>query len=156
MKFLKIMAALMAVCMLGSAMLACGKKDDDKDNKQESETQPAQKITVSLLIEAPAGSKGEDIEKSCIAEFESKTLGEVIEYCCDIYQLNTEEEPPFEEIGGVKMLKTINGWEPKEGQKWSAYLKDSQTGIDLNSPLDPYSQTIEDGQTYVIKIVNVQ
>lgn len=137
MKLLKMLAALMAVCLLGSAMVACG-GGKDTETQTETETEAA-KITVTLKIEAPAGSKDDDVEEDIVCA--ATTLGEVIEWYCNVYTEDTADDTPF---NSNKLLTRIGAWEGD----WEGYLV-GEGGRD-KTLASLYNQPVENGQTYVL------
>ena len=138
MKFLKIMAALLAVCMLGSALIACG--GGETETETESATEAVKKITVTLKIEAPNGSKDDDIEQEVVCE--ATTLGDVIQYYCEVYNEDTADDTPF---NSSNLLIRIGAWEGD----WEAYFEGEGGGRN-NTLSSIYSQPVKDGQTYVL------
>ncbi len=145
MKLLKVMAALLAVCLLGSAMVACA-GGNDKESATDSETEAVPSITVTLKVEAPKGSDDEDIEEAVTGKF--STLGEVIQYYCEVINSDESDDTPF---NSLNMLQRIGSWEAGESEQWIAYFEGEGGG--KSNPLKSiYNQAVEDGETYVLYI----
>ncbi len=147
MKLLKILVALLAICMLGSALIACDGGEQETESVSVSETEPSKTITVTLQIKAPTGSK-DNIEQEVTYSPEKYTLGEVIEFYCQVVNTEPGDDTPF---NGLNMLEKIETWKPGEDEAWIAYLNGEGGGRD--NPLNSiYEQPVQDGETYVLYI----
>ena len=145
MKFLKMIALLMAVCLLGSAMMAC-----DSNEPQETETEAKSNettITVTLKIQAPKGSKGEDIEVEVEHKGETHTLGNIIEWYCEVLNEDPADDQPFDGT----TLKRIGSWTPGSGELWIGYFE-GEGGGRANEIGSLYNQEVKDHDTVVLLI----
>lgn len=133
MKLLKILAVIMAICLLGTAFIAC-----DSGDKTEETTagQAAVSINVKLVVKEGAtvkyegtticnGTLGNAIDMFCVAEFEDEIV-------C------------FDENG---ILKTIGELTAADGKRWKAYYEDEGQSKAFESIKD---QTLTEGKTVVI------
>ena len=135
MKFLKIFAVLMAVCLLGTAFVACDTRRFDDNNTVEIETQAAG-VEVNLIVKD--GSK---------TEYEGKVvcngkLGNAIElFCAGEFE---EEIQVFDATG---LLYAIGNLKAGEGKYWKAYYEDEGQEKAFASIKD---QEVKNGKTVVI------
>ena len=133
MKLLKILAVIMAICLLGTAFIAC-----DKGGETEETTVAEQKvsITVNLVIKEGATTKYEG-STTC-----DGTLGNAIEmFCAGEFE---EEITCFDENG---ILKTIGELTAGDGKRWKAYYEDEGQSKAFESIKD---QALAEGKTVVI------
>ena len=132
MKLLKILAVAMAICLLGTAFIAC-----DKDVEVE-ETTPEQKVTmtVNLIIKDGSTVKYEG-STTC-----DGTLGDAIEmFCAGEFE---EEITCFDEDSG---LLIAIGPLTAGDKSWTAYYEDEGRSKAFKSIKD---QTLVDGKTVII------
>ena len=135
MKLLKIMAVIMAVCLLGAAFIAC-----DNGSKPEettaAETTATTTIEVTLIIKDGSTTKYEGSTKC------NGTLGDAIEmFCAGEFE---EEITCFDENG---ILKTIGELTAGDGKRWKAYYEDEGQSKAFESIKD---QALAEGKTVVI------
>ena len=133
MKLLKILAIAMAICLLGTAFIAC-----DKGGETTEDTTAEQVVTINVSLIIKEGStvkyKG---STSC-----KGTLGDAIEmFCAGEFE---EEITCFDENG---ILKTIGELTAGDGQRWKAYYEDEGQSKAFESIKD---QTLAEGKTVVI------
>lgn len=133
MKFLKILAIALCVCMLGSAFIACDKGGDAAETTGSAETTVT--ITVNLIIKNGSETKYQG-STSC-----KGTLGDAIEMFCAAEGF---EGDAFTETG---LLSTIGELTAADGKSWIAYYEDQGQSKAFSSIKD---QTLEDGKTVVI------
>ena len=135
MKILKILAVVMAVCLLGSAFIAC-----DKSGSGDGETTTAATTTtveVKLVIKDGSVTK---YEGTTIC---NGTLGHAIEMFCA-----GEFEDEFEIFDpATNLLVTIGELKSGDGKSWKAYYEDQGQSKAFESIKD---QTLENGKTVVI------
>ena len=132
MKLLKIMAIVMAVCLLATAFIAC----DGGDKTEETSAEVKVSIKVNLIIKEGSTTKYEG-ETSC-----NGTLGDAIEmFCAGEFE---EEITCFDENG---ILKTIGELTAGDGKRWKAYYEDEGQSKAFESIKD---QTLAEGKTVVI------
>ena len=132
MKLLKILAVAMAICLLGTAFIAC-----DKGGEVE-ETTPEQKVTmtVNLIIKDGSTVKYEG-STTC-----DGTLGDAIEmFCAGEFE---EEITCFDEDSG---LLIAIGPLTAGDKSWTAYYEDEGRSKAFKSIKD---QTLVDGKTVII------
>ena len=133
MKLLKILAVIMAVCMLGSAFIACNK--GGKGDETEAETKGAS-VEINLIIKDGSVTKYEGSTKC------DGTLGNAIEmFCAGEFE---EEITCFDENG---ILKTIGELTAGDGKRWKAYYEDEGQSKAFESIKD---QALAEGKTVVI------
>lgn len=133
MKLLKILAIAMAICLLGTAFIACDKGGETPDDTTAAQTVT---ITVSLIIKEGSTVKYEG-STSC-----NGTLGDAIEmFCAGEFE---EEITCFDESG---ILKNIGDLSAGDGKRWKAYYEDEGQSKAFESIKD---QTLVEGKTVVI------
>lgn len=135
MKLLKIMAVIMAVCLLGSAFIACDKGDKTEETTA-AETTATTTIEVTLIIKDGSSTKYQGTTKC------NGTLGHAIEMFCA-----GEFEDEFEIFDGNGLLATIGELSAGDGKSWKAYYEDEGQSKAFESIKD---QTLENGKTIVI------
>ena len=133
MKFLKILAVIMAVCLLGTAFIACDKGKDDKDGET---TASAAKVKITLVIKD--GSKTVD---EALVTCDGTLRNAIEDYCT--YDLE-QEAPAFDSNG---LLTTIGELTKADGKDWIAYYEDQGQS---NAFGKISTQTVEDGKTVVV------
>ena len=100
MKLLKILAVIMAVCLLGSAFIACDSGDKTEDTTEATVTVA---IKVNLIIKEGSTTKYQG-ETSC-----NGTLGDAIEmFCAGEFE---EEITCFDSNGILKTIGEVGGAE---------------------------------------------
>ena len=105
MKLLKILAIAMAICLLGTAFIACDKGGDDPAT--ETTTEQKVTITVNLIIKDGSTVKYEG-STTC-----DGTLGNAIEmFCAGEFE---EDITCFDEND---ILKTIGELTSGDGKRW--------------------------------------
>ena len=135
MKLLKILAVIMAVCLLGTALIACDKGGEVDDTPETTAAQNTT-ITVKLIIKDGSSTKYEE-SITC-----NGTLGDAIEmFCAGEFE---EEITCFDENG---ILKTIGELTAGDGKRWKAYYEDEGQSKAFESIKD---QTLAEGKTVVI------
>ncbi len=134
MKFLKIMALIMAVCLLGSALIACNNGGDSEDT---TVAETAANITVNLVIKDGSTTK---YEGSTVCK---GTLGDAIEM---FIVAEGFEGEAFNEHG---ILTTIGELTAADGKSWIAYYEDQGQNKSFESIKD---QVLEDGKTVIIEL----
>ena len=134
MKILKILAVVMAVCLLGSAFIAC-----DKNSSGDGETTTAATTTtveVKLVIKDGSVTKYEGTTKC------NGTLGNAIEMFCA-----GEFEEEFTIFDGNDLLATIGELSAGDGKSWKAYYEDEGQSNAFDSIKN---QTLTNGKTVVL------
>ena len=133
MKLLKILAVIMALCMLGSAFIAC---DSGKGGEETTaaETTAKTSIEVKLIIKDGSTTKYEGTT-TC-----NGTLGNAIEMFCA-----GEFEDEFEIFDPATGLLVTIG--ELTGTGWKAYYEDQGQSKAFESIKD---QALEAGKTVVI------
>ena len=133
MKLLKILAIAMAICLLGTAFIAC---DKGGETEETTEAVATVSIRVNLIIKDGSTVKY-DGETSC-----NGTLGDAIEmFCAGEFE---EEITCFDENG---ILKTIGELTAGDGKRWKAYYEDEGQSKAFESIKD---QALAEGKTVVI------
>ena len=131
MKLLKILAVIMAICLLGTAFIAC---DKGGETEETTEAVATVAIKVNLIIKDGSTVKYEG-ETSC-----NGTLGDAIEmFCAGEFE---EEVENFDEETGL--LVTIG---ELSGNSWIAYYEDEGQSKAFESIKD---QALENGKTVVV------
>ncbi|MBP3667790.1 MAG: hypothetical protein J6K29_12175 [Clostridia bacterium] len=133
MKLLKILAVVMAICLLGSAFIAC-----DSGDQSEETTAPEATVAIKVnLIIKDGSTETYTGSTSC-----NGTLGDAIEmFCAGEFE---EEITCFDENG---ILKTIGELTAADGKRWKAYYEDEGQSNAFESIKD---QVLADGKTVVI------
>ena len=132
MKFLKILAVIMAVCLLGTALIAC---DKGKDKDSET-TAAATKVSINLVIKDGTKTVYEGSVKC------DGTLRNALEEYCS-FDLDQEEDV----FDSNNMLKTIGELTAADGKHWSAYYEDEGQSNAFGKISE---QTVVDGKTVVV------
>ena len=137
MKFVKIWALVLSVCMLGSMLLAC-----DKGGKTE-ETEAAESVSINVTLIIKNGSTTVD-EETIKYEGKNPTLGTIIElYCAGEYEDYADDA--FDTKTGL--LTKIGDLTADGGKNWTAYYE--QEG-ESKAFASIQNQTLADGQTVVL------
>ena len=132
MKFLKILAVIMAVCLLGTALIACNKDG----NKDEETTASAAKVKITMIIK-DGSTTVDTVQVTC-----DGTLRNAIEDYCT-YDLE-QEAAAFDSNG---LLTTIGDLTKGDGKDWIAYYEDEGQS---NAFGKISTQEVVDGKTVVI------
>lgn len=133
MKLLKILAVVMAICLLGSAFIAC---DKGGETTEDTTVQQTVTITVSLIVK-DGSTVAYEGSTTC-----NGTLGDAIEmFCAGEFE---EEITCFDENG---ILKTIGELTAGDGKRWKAYYEDEGQSKAFESIKD---QALAEGKTVVI------
>ena len=135
MKFLKILAVIMAVCLLGSAFIACDKGSGDGEGT-EAETKGTT-VEINLIIKDGSVTKYEGSTKC------DGTLGNAIEmFCAGEFE---EEFTIFDDT--TDMLVTIGELSAGDGKSWKAYYEDEGQSNAFDSIKN---QAVTAGKTVVV------
>lgn len=133
MKLLKILAVVMAICLLGSAFIAC---DKGGETTEDTTVQQTVTITVNLIVK-DGSTVAYEGSTTC-----NGTLGDAIEmFCAGEFE---EEITCFDENG---ILKTIGELTAGDGKRWKAYYEDEGQSKAFESIKD---QALAEGKTVVI------
>lgn len=143
MKFTKLLALLLAICMLGAMMVACNKEDEKSDDTEAPGT-PAPAITVTLTIKE--GGKTVDDARPVSYVGDNPILGEIIgQYCAE----EGYEAEPFD---SDNMLVQIGDLKKETGKtRWVAYLREEGLSKEFASIKD---QPVSDGQHIIVALIN--
>ncbi len=134
MKLLKILAIAMAICLLGTAFIACDKGGDTEETTAGEKVN----ITVNLVIKDGSTTKYEG-STPC-----DGTLGNAIEmFCAGEFE---EEITCFDEND---ILKTIGELTAADGKRWKAWYEDEGQSKAFESIK---TQTLTEGKTIVITL----
>ncbi len=145
MKFTKLLALLLAICMLGAMMVACNKEEEKNDDTEAPGT-PAPAITVVLTIKDGGKTVVEDRPVSYVGD--NPTLGEIIGNYCAEEAKEGEEYEPFDENA---MLVQIGDLKKESGKRWTAYLREEGMAKEFASIKD---QPVADGQHIIVALIN--
>ncbi len=130
MKFLKVLALILTVCLLGTMFVAC-------DSGKDEETTAATKVTITLKVKAGAADKYEDTIEC------DGTLANAIEILC----AGEGAEEGVELFDSNGMLATVVDLTAKDGKIWTAYYENEGKSKAFASIKDA---TVEDGRTVVL------
>ena len=133
MKFLKIMAVIMAVCMLACSFVACGEKQKEDDTTPETTA----KVTITLVIK---DAEGKEVGKETVTC--NGKLVDAIETYCAIKDYDFSK--CFDETSGL--LTTIGD---VTGSGWKAYYEDEGQNKLFDSIKDA---DVLDGKTVVLSL----
>lgn len=112
MKFVKILAIVLSLCLLSCAFIACDSGDAATDDTTAGDT-PATTIKVKLIIKDGSTTKWEE-EVTC-----NGTLGNAIElFCAGEFE---EETEVFDANG---LLAAIGDLKAGDGKSFKAYYED--------------------------------
>ena len=136
MKILKILAVIMAVCLLGSAFIACDKADGGSETTAETGKATTEKVTVKLIIKDGSVTKYEGTTKC------DGTLGNAIEAFCA-----GEFEGDAEIFDANNLLQNIGELSDGNGKHWKAYYEDEGQSKAFESIKN---QVVENGRTVVL------
>jgi hypothetical protein len=131
MKFTRVLALLLAVCMMSAVFVAC----DKGGNEEETETVATESITVTLIIKDADGKTVDTLDVPC-----NGTLGDAIEMYCAAKGYDGE---CFDANG---LLSTIGDL---SGSNWKAYYEDEGSNNAFGSIKD---QTLQAGKKVVVSL----
>ena len=138
MKFVKILALVLSVCMLGSMLLAC-----DKGGDAEETTAAVESVSINVNLIIKNGSTTVD-EETIKYDGKAPTLGNVIElYCVGEYEDYADDA--FDANTGL--LTKIGDLAATGGKNWIAYYEKEGENKAFASIKN---QTLADGDTVVL------
>ena len=132
MKFVKILALVLAVCLMSAAFVAC----DNGGKEKETE---AEKVELNVKVIVKNGSE-KVYEEDVVYSGTDATLGSIIAWMCEV-NLDVENAQPFDSNGLLTTIGTVTG------SNWYAYYEDSGSNNTFDSIKN---QEIENGKTIVI------
>ncbi|MBR6782779.1 MAG: hypothetical protein IKM33_06275 [Clostridia bacterium] len=137
MKLLKILAIVMAICLLSTAFIACD-KGGETEGTTAPETTAEQNVTITVKLTIKEGSTTKyEGSTTC-----NGTLGDAIEmFCVGEFE---EEITCFDATG---ILKNIGELSAGGGKSWKAYFADEGESKVFKSIKD---QTLADGDEVII------
>ncbi len=134
MKFLKILALVLTVCLLGAAFMAC---DSGESKSTETEAGTTASVSISLIVKDASGTKYEG-SVTC-----NGTLGNAIEIFC------AGEGFEGECFDAHDILSTVGELKAGDGKSFIAYYED----LGKNEAFESIkSQVVESGKTVVISL----
>ncbi len=136
MKLVKILALVLSVCLLGTALIACDSGETKAEETTAGETTATTQIEVNLIIKEGSTTKYEG-KALC-----NGTLGDAIEAFCAVEDLNADA--CFDENN---LLVAIGELKSGDGKNFKAYYEDKGQGEAFEKIKD---QTLEAGKTVVI------
>ena len=136
MKFVKMLAVVMAVLMLGSVMIACDSGEKPAETTAET---TAANITVNLIIK---NLNNKTVYEGSVVSAKT-TLGDII----DLFCVGEELECVFDESTGL--LTKLGELAPATGEVFIAY---DETEGKTKAYDSIKSQTVTDGQTIVVAL----
>ena len=137
MKFSKLLAVILAVCLLGTMMIACNNGGDGEETSGEA----ASAVTISVTLIVKNGTAEVDNEAVSYTGT-NPTLGEIIgNYCAA-----NEYPEAFDEQG---LLATIGDLTKGDGKTWSAYYETKGKTEAFDSIKD---QVVADGDRIVLQL----
>lgn len=134
MKFPKVLSLIMAVCLLGSLLIAC----DNGGKTKETETSASTTATVSITLVIKNDES--EVNKSTVNC--DGTLADAIEMYCAGEGFEGE---CFDASTG--MLTAIGDLKAEGGKNWVAYYEDEGISKAFKSIKE---QTVENGKTVVL------
>ena len=136
MKFSKLFALLLAVCLLCTAMVACNSTGDSEET-----TEAATQVSISVTLVVKNGSS--EVSREAVSyKGDNPTLGEIIEIFC----VGNEYAEPFDANG---LLTTIGDLTKGDGKSWIAYYESEGKNEAFDSIKD---QPVADGQVVVLAL----
>ena len=132
MKFLKILAVIMAVCLLGAAFIACDKGDAGVETKDPTVTD----VEITLVIKEGSTEKYRDTIKC------NGKLGNAIEMFC-IGEFDQEENI----FDHNNQLLTVGELTAGDGKHWKAYYEDEGQSKAFESIK---KQAVTNGKTVIV------
>ena len=131
MKFTKILALILAVCMMSVVFVAC----DNGGKEDESESAKTESITVTLIIKDADGKTVDTMDVPC-----NGTLGDAIDMYCAAKGYEGEC------FDANNLLTTIG---ELKGSTWKAYYEDEGS----NNAFDSIkNQTLQAGKKVVVSL----
>ena len=149
MKFTKIFALVLAVCMLGTMMIACSSNIPDGkaplvtidlSGRNEQEDDTSNSISVTLVIKD--GSGAEVANEVMIYSGENPTLGDLLSNYCVAHGY----EEPFD---ANNLLSSIGDLTTGDGEYWIAYYESEGKNKAFASIKN---QPVADGQKIIVAI----
>lgn len=149
MKFTKIFALVLAVCMLGTLMIACSSNIPDGNaplvtidlsGKGENEDATDNAISVTLVIKDGTGA--EVANEVVTLSMENPTLGDILSNYCVAHGY----EEPFDDND---LLSAIGDLTTGEGEYWIAYYEVEGKSKAFDSIKN---QPVADGQKIIVAI----
>lgn len=135
MKLMKILALVLTICLLGSALIACD-SGSGAEETTAAETTANTKIEVTLIIKEGGSTKYEG-KTTC-----NGTLGDAIEMFCAGEDL--DPDACFDENN---LLVAIGDLKAGDGKNFKAYYEDKGQGEAFEKLRD---QALEAGKTVII------
>lgn len=138
MKFSKILSLLLAICLLGSLMVACNNSGDGEETSGEAATS----VTISVTLVIKDASGAEVANEAVSYTGTNPTLGEIIgNYCAG--------NDYAEAFDANDLLSAIGELAPADGERWIAYYESEGKNEAFDSIKN---QPVADGQKVVIAI----
>ena len=141
-KLVKIFAVVLAVLMLGSAMVACDKGNTEAETTAET---AAATISVTIIVK---DATGKTVYNDTVANTTKTTLGEVL----DIFAAYQGEDVECVFDSATGLLTKLGTVEPKAGEAFTAYDESQGKDKAFSSIKD---QVLTDGQTVVVAIIKL-
>ncbi len=138
MKLMKILALVLTICLLGSALIACDSGSDGTEETTAGETTATTKIEVTLIIKEDGVTKYEG-KTTC-----DGTLGDAIEMFCAAEDLNPDE--CFDEND---LLMAIGELKAGDGKSFKAWYEDKGQSEAFDKIK---GQALENGKTVIIEL----
>ena len=133
MKFVKILALVMAVCLLSAAFVACDNGD------KGTETTADEKVSLKVKVIVKQGNETK-YEEDVNYTGTDATLGSIIDWLCEV-NLGIDNAECFDANGLLTGIGDVTG------SNWIAYYEDAGKNNKFDSIKN---QTIEDGKTIII------
>lgn len=138
MKFSKLLALLLAVCLLGTMMIAC----NDSGSPEETSGEVATSVTISVTLIVKDAAGAEVVNEAISYTGANPTLGEIIALYC----VGEDYAEPFD---SNDLLTAIGELAPADGERWIAYYE----AEGKNEAFDSIkNQAVADGQKIVVAI----
>ncbi len=134
MKLMKILSLVLAICLLGCAVVACDKGTGDAETTV-AETKAETKVEITLIIKNGSTTVKES-KVTC-----NGTLGDAIEMYC------AGEGYEGECFNDSDILTAIGDLTTADGKRWSAYYEDEGSSKAFASIKN---QAVENGKTVVV------
>lgn len=131
MKFTKILAMILALCLMSVVFVAC----DSGDKEGESDTIAASKVSVTLIIKDASGKTVNESTVTC-----NGTLGDAIEMYCAGEGFEGE---CFDATGLLHAIGDLTG------NTWKAYYEDEGSNKAFDSIKD---KAVQDGRRVVVSL----
>ncbi len=137
MKFLKVLALIMTVCLLATAFVAC-----DNGSDKETEANSADGTTATISVTLVIRNDGTEVARATTTC--NGTLADAIEmYCAG----EGYEGECFDASTGI--LTAIGELKAGDGKSWIAYYEDQGKAEAFDSIK---TQTVENGKTIVLSL----